>query len=603
MSASEDRDSARFGCPECDEVSRIARSPSPARLNRRRMMQGAASAGVALSLGRAAHGVAQDASPVATPDASPVASTGAQVDPTVSEPKQTFPLAAETQTLRVLVPSSATVQDFATNEFTAWLEERTNVHIEWEVVPSDDADTALNLRLASGDYPEVLLNFYPSPTVQQIYGQQGSFLPLNDLIEQHGVYTKRAFEQYPLARVASTATDGNIYSLPQVNDCFHCSMSQKLWINKDFLDTLGLEMPTTTEEYAEVLRAIKANDPNGNGNADELPLTGSFESWHGQLDHFFMNSFTYHPGNELRLIVVDGKVTPAYTQDAWRDGIAYLTGLFAEGLIDPEIFTRDVDQIRRIGDGNGGSDALIGSVPAGWFGEFTSYSPEARGLWTQYTSVPPLQGPGGVRYAGFNPFAAASVGSFIITDKCQNPELAFKWADSLGEIEATTRSIHGVKDRDWAWANEGELGINGEQAIWKSITNIANVPSQNAHWSQAGPSYRSNAYRLGEAVPADEAEFHIEVILYNQTKENYEPYKQPAEMSLPPLYFSEAQAQLVSELTPTITAYVDETFARAVTGQIDIAAEWENYLASLEAMGLSQFVQAHQEVYDASQAT
>lgn len=72
-------------------------------------------------------------------------------------------------------------------------------------------------------------------------------------------------------------------------------------------------------------------------------------------------------------------------------------------------------------------------------------------------------------------------------------------------------------------------------------------------------------------------------------------------MAFPPLYFSEDQAQLVSELTPTITAYVDETLARAVTGQIDIAAEWENYLASLEAMGLSQFVQAHQEVYDATE--
>ncbi len=415
------------------------------------------------------------------------------------------------------------------------------------------------------------------------------------------MYTKRAFEQYPLARVASTATDGNLYSLPQVNDCFHCSMSAKLWINEEFLATLGPSMPTTTEEYADVLRAIKANDANGNGNPDEWPLTGSFESWHGQLDHYFMNSFTFHPGNELRLIVVDGQVTPAYTQDAWRDGIAYLAGLYAEGLIDPEIFTRDVDQLRRIGDGNGGSDAIIGSVPAGWFGEFSTYSPETQGLWTQYTTVPPLQGPGGVRYASFNPYAAASVGAFIITDKCQNPELAFKWADSLGEIEATTHSIHGVKDRDWAWANEGDIGINGEQAIWKSITDIANVPTQNAHWSQAGPSYRSNAYRLGESVPVEEAQLHIEVILYNQTKDNYEPFKQPAEMALPPLYFSEGQAQLVAELTPTIEAYVDETLARGVTGQIDIATEWPNYLASLEAMGLPQFVQAHQEVYDAMQ--
>ncbi|MEJ7902142.1 MAG: hypothetical protein WKF63_09855, partial [Thermomicrobiales bacterium] len=175
-------------------------------------------------------------------------------------------------------------------------------------------------------------------------------------------------------------------------------------------------------------------------------------------------------------------------------------------------------------------------------------------------------------------------------------------ADALGHIEATTRSIHGVKGRDWDWANEGDIGINGEQAIWKSISDIANVPSQNAHWSQAGPSFRSNDYRLGQYVPEEIAEFDIEVILYNQTNENYLPYAQPDDMTLPPLYFGEDAAQFVAEVTPTIEAYVDETFARAISGQIDIEAEWENYLASLEAMGLSQFVAAHQEVYDAAQS-
>ena len=537
-------------------------------------------------------------------DASPAA--GVQVDPTATEPQQTLPLVTDGSTLRVLIPSNPTVEDFATNEFTAWFQEFTGVTIEWEVVPAattDERDAALNLRLASGDYPDIIMNFYPTPTVTQIYGQQGVFIKLNDLIDQHGVFTSRAFEAYPSARVAATASDGNIYALPQVNDCYHCSMSQKLWVNQEFLATLGLEAPTTTEEYAEVLRQFKAGDPNGNGEDDELPFSGSSHTqvWHGRPDDFFMNSFIYHPGNKLRLIVVDGKVTPIYAQDAWKEGIKYLAGLSAEGLVDPELFTRDRDQLRQIGDGGADNTARIGSVPAGWFGEFSSYDPTGVGLWAQYKTNTPLEGPGGVRYAGFNPYGSSANGALIITDKCENPELAFKWADALGHIEATTRSIHGVKDRDWAWANEGDIGINGKQAIWKSITDIANVPSQNAHWSQAGPSFRSNDYRLGQYVPPEKTEYDIEVILYNETNANYEPYKQPAEMTLPPLYFGEDQAQFVAEITPTIEALVDETFARAVTGQIDIEAEWENYLGQLNAMGLEQFVADHQAVYDAAQ--
>lgn len=590
MSAHHDNE---FGCPECEEALRVG---AQTRLSRRKVVQGAAAAGAAIGLG---------ANVAGAQDASPAASTGVQVDPTANEPQQTFPLVSEPTTLRVLIPSNPTVQDFATNEFTAWFEEWTGVTVEWEVVPAAttaERDASLNLRLASGDYPDVLMNFYPTPTVTQIYGQQGVFQNLNDLIAEHGVFTKRAFEAYPSAQVAATAADGNIYALPQVNDCYHCSMSQKLWINRQFMDTLGLETPTTTEDYAEVLRQFLAGDPNGNGQADELPLSGSTVIWHGFLDHYFMNSFIYHPGNKLRLIVQDGQVTPIYTQDAWRGGTKYLAGLYAEGLVDPELFTRDRDQLRAIGDGSGADTSRIGSVPAGWFGEFTSYDPEGVGLWAEYATQPPLEGPAGVRYAGFNPYASSSNGAFIITDKCENPELAFKWGDALGHIEATTRSIHGVKARDWAWANEGDLGINGEQAIWRSITDIANVPSQNAHWSQAGPSFRSSDYRLGQYVPPELAEFDIEVILYNQTRGNYEPYMQPAEMTLPPLYFGQDAAQFVAEVTPTIEAYVDETFSRAVTGQIDIEAEWENYLASLESMGLAQFVSAHQEVYDAAQS-
>jgi len=581
-----------LSCPECEEVSRIG---VQARLSRRKVVQGAAAAGAAIGLGGNVAGAQ---------DASPAASTGVETDPTASEPQQTFPLVSEPTTLRVLIPSNPNVEDFATNEFTAWFEELTGVTVEWEVVPSStpaERDAALNLRLASGDYPDVLMSFGPTPTVTQIYGQQGAFIALNDLIAEHGVFTKRAFEEYPSAEIAATAADGNIYALPQVNDCFHCSLAQKVWINQQFLDTLGLETPSTTEDYAEVLRQFKTGDPNGNGQPDEFPLTTSSLLWHGPLDEYFMNSYLYHPGNKLRLVVMDGQVTPIYTQDGWKEGTKYLASLYAEGLIDPEALTRDRDQLRAIGDGSGGDVALIGSIPSGWFGEFSTYSPETTGLWAQYNSLPPIEGPAGVRWAGFNPYTAAGLGSFIITDQCENPELALKWGDALGHIEATTRSIHGVKDRDWKWADEGDIGINGEQALWTTLTDIANVPSQNAHWSQAGPSYRSNDYRLGETVvPGDNV--NTEVILYEQTRDNYEPYAQPEEMTLPPLYFGEDAAQFVAEITPTIEAYVDETLARAIAGQIDIEAEWENYLASLEAMGLSQFVAAHQEVYDAAQS-
>ncbi|MGI8485278.1 MAG: DUF3502 domain-containing protein, partial [Thermomicrobiales bacterium] len=101
-------------------------------------------------------------------------------------------------------------------------------------------------------------------------------------------------------------------------------------------------------------------------------------------------------------------------------------------------------------------------------------------------------------------------------------------------------------------------------------------------------------------VPAEKAPNAVEVILYNQTKEKYEPFKQPADMTLPPTYFSPDQAQVIAELTPTIQSLVDQTFAQAVTGQSDIEQIWTDYLSQLNAMGLDKFVDMYQDVYDAS---
>ncbi|HWV23361.1 MAG TPA: extracellular solute-binding protein [Thermomicrobiales bacterium] len=573
-------------CPECREIERLAHS-----MNRRTALKGAAAtaAGAALA-GRLASTGAQG-----TP------SSGEQVDPTQDQPQQTFPLTEEKKTLHVMVRSNPGVEDFASNEFTQWFEERTNIHVEWEVLPLDTdgtANTALNLRLASGDYAEVLLDFNPSPSVLQLYGSQGVFLPLNDLIESQGVYSKKVFSDYPAALKASTASDGNVYALPQINDCFHCSMASKLWINQQWTENLGLDLPVTTDDYLATLTAFKNDDPNGNGKADEIPLTGSSQLWNGWMEQYFVNAFTFHPGNRLRLTVVDGKVTPAYTQDGWKEAIRYLASLTAAGVLDPEIFTRDRDQARALGDGNGGPDMVVGSIAAGWWGEFTTYASGEGGPWQQYTALSPLEGPEGVRYAAYDPYQAVSIGELIITDKCEDPELAYKWADALYEIEATTRNVHGVKDRDWAWAEIGETGINGQQAIWRNITNVSDLPTQNIHWSQTGPTYRSSDYRLSQFIAEEDRPTDVEVILYNLTKENYEPFKQPDEMALPPLYFVDEAAQFIAELAPTIQSAVDETFALGVTGQIDIDDAWDGYIASLNDMGLDQFVAYHQEAYD-----
>ena len=103
------------------------------------------------------------------------------------------------------------------------------------------------------------------------YGGQGLLQPLNDLID-HAPDILAAFEFKPYFRPEITTPDGNIYTLPHFEECYHCSVRQKLWINTTWLDTLGLQMPNTTDDLEAVLLAFKEQDPNGNGEAGRDPL-------------------------------------------------------------------------------------------------------------------------------------------------------------------------------------------------------------------------------------------------------------------------------------------------------------------------------------------
>ena len=68
------------------------------------------------------------------------------------------------------------------------------------------------------------------------------------------------------------AADGHIYTIPFINTSATGKMGFKQWINTKWLETLGMEIPTTVEEFKEVLIAFRDEDPNGNGEKDEIPL-------------------------------------------------------------------------------------------------------------------------------------------------------------------------------------------------------------------------------------------------------------------------------------------------------------------------------------------
>lgn len=69
-----------------------------------------------------------------------------------------------------------------------------------------------------------------------------------------------------------STSDGHIYGLPRLR----VDMTDRLtrsFVNKVWLENLGLEVPTTIDEYYEFSQHFKNQDANGNGDTnDEIPL-------------------------------------------------------------------------------------------------------------------------------------------------------------------------------------------------------------------------------------------------------------------------------------------------------------------------------------------
>ncbi|MGI6696147.1 MAG: extracellular solute-binding protein [Christensenellales bacterium] len=129
----------------------------------------------------------------------------------VSDPNE-FPIVDEKITLDVWCYQRATVEDLWTNRMTEWYEEKTNIHINWIIVPQAEETTKLNLSIASGEYPDIYLTYFSAAQANQL-GTQGVLIPLNDLIEKHAYYTTKRLEANPEYKEWITAPNGNIYTL------------------------------------------------------------------------------------------------------------------------------------------------------------------------------------------------------------------------------------------------------------------------------------------------------------------------------------------------------------------------------------------------------
>lgn len=327
------------------------------------------------------------------------------------------------------------------NGFFARMQEKTGISFTFSV-HNDSAkwQAAKDAMFAEGGtLPDVL--FKASFTDEELiaYTDNGKLIDLKPLLEQYAPNLWKLMQENPAIEKAITLPNGKIGALPYINET---PAQNIMWINKTWMDRLGLEMPTDLESLRTVLTAFKTQDPNYNGKADEIPL-----SFLGPWDLKFFSHAYGVVANDYNIYLDDsGSIHYWALEDSFAELAKVLRSFYEEGLLHESGFTTS-DTIRQITD----------DKAAEVYGMFLSPSPlmlVSANMAKDYVMLDPLVFDGKQVYRDMD--TSVTPGTFAITSACSDPAALLSWVDYLYCEEGAIQAMVGVEGIDYYVNDDGK---------------------------------------------------------------------------------------------------------------------------------------------------
>ena len=460
------------------------------------------------------------------------------------------------------------------------LEEYTNVHIEWNLVPAGDYSTVLSSRMAAGEYMGDIVRTGGSSDAHD-GGLNGLFVEMTDLFNNYMPHTQKwlAENNCDMSKYWLNA-DGTMYNISSIANA--TENHQIIIWNTEWLKKIGKEVPDTVDEVYEVLAAMKAaGDLNGNGQADEIYL--SAHNWTQLLSAdvlpamFGLEKWSGWSADE------NGKVFFTDTTENFKAYVKYANQLWEEGLIDQELFSVSWDWDRitalvtqdRVGaicTWSSFAPELGALTPAGAqdpMGEYFSISKAVKSEWNN--NQPEIVCDWGYFYG------------YAISTECKNPELAAAWMD----VVMADPYVLDLR----VWGEEGTHYVVDETGARVKLTDESGafIPTQSDEWGggQIAVAHIQTADMINSIYPQ----------WYSDTYAEFFNGCTPIESTITG-NFSDEEEELYNTYIDDFMTYTDEMVVKFITGELDIDAEWETYVATCEALGLEELTAVHQSLYD-----
>ena len=473
------------------------------------------------------------------------------------------------------------------------LQEKTNVEIEWTAIQSDQWADKIALNMAN---PKSLTDFVFSAGFGDSdllkYAKQGVIIPLEDYIDAYMPNLSAVFEKYPEYKTMCTDTEGHIWALPWIEQLGSektaiQTVGNMSFINKKWLDFLGLEIPTTVDEFEQVLIAFRdhASELQAEFNIDGSIIPMSCIVNDGDQDpSIIINGFGEGYGDADKgrhiAVTVDLKVICSATQQGYKDGITWLHSLYEEGLIDPEAFTQEWSTY--VSKGKSGRYGVCFSWDVANIDNLQDWVP-LPALTADTRNITPQNGS---FTSGFDR------GRCVVTAVAQNPALVCAWLDQMYDPFQSPQNNWGTYGENDEF-DIFELGenANGEEMLKHAPLGDASPVEVREAEAVGGPLAVLDEYYDVYVTCPDDAQYRLDWIKDYFTPDMNTKYVYPN------VFMSREDTQelsnLQADIQKTINAKKSDWIMNGFTD-----ADWDKYLEELDAYGLQKYLDLFQKYLD-----
>lgn len=465
------------------------------------------------------------------------------------------------------------------NRYVDAIERALNIKIKYAWL-KNNADngyvTQLRLAIASGEIPDVFLVTSQEDLIQ--LAESDLIMPVSDVIESSFVTKDKEMMASDGGMLYEMATyNGELYGIPRnISDTDTYSY---IWLRKDWLDKLGLEVPKTMDELKTVMAAFKEANFNGQDNSYGMVIDSSlYYATRGLFAGF---------GSYPEFWVKDGdSIVWGGTQESVKDTLTYLNDLYEEGLLDPEFITQsNNDALALMFNGQTGV-IYAGHWLAHELQKLNEQDPESEWICVD---LPSKDGTPVTQYLTPN-----RRGWVVINKNYEHPEV-------VGKISALTTfcAKGGIVDGTWWFSNDSAQELEPFQAnvsswdnydTWLNLLECYAAGGDESVLVGKAITYWGNLHSSSQWAwehMFGDGEYTPMRVLARSIEDEHIEYEK----------FLGAQSTFMQDRWSTIKDEQLMVFTKMIIGEVDIDTGFESWLKTFDSMGGTQITSEVNEWY------